>query len=61
MQKLLPCSTNSFANEKGSLILNSTIIKQLSMGTKNFLILYVGVSIVDNAGLDGKRISAFLL
>lgn len=59
IDKLLSCSTISLANEKESLILNSLIVKQFSMGTKKFVILYVGVPTNDNIELKGGKASIF--
>ena len=59
IDKLLSCSTISLANEEESLILNSLIVKQFSMGTKRFIILYVGVPTNDNIELKGGKASIF--
>ena len=39
IKKLLSCSTISLGNEKESLIVNSLIVRQLSIGTRNLAIL----------------------
>lgn len=42
-------------------LVNSLIVKQLSMRTKNLAILYVGISIADNIGLEGGKASTIIL
>ena len=36
---------------------NSLTVKQLSTGTKNFAILYVGIPIADKISLNGGQVS----
>ena len=50
-------STISLSNEKGSSILNPSIVKQLSRRTKNFAILHAGAPVADNIGLKGGQTS----
>ena len=57
----LPCSTISSPNKKVSLTVDSLIVRQLSIGTRNLVVLYVGVPIAENIGLKIGQTSAIAL
>ena len=57
----LPCSTISSPNKKVSLTVDSLIVRQLSIGTRNLAVLYVGVPIAENIGLKIGQTSAIAL
>lgn len=53
LHELLSFSTITLTNKKEPLIVNSLIITQWSMGTKNFAILCVSVPIADSICVKG--------